>query len=175
MEKDIRSIMELLQKGIITPEEAEKMIKEIQGTTDYSRKATETAKNIGEKIGGVIDDIAPKTKGVLKSVFQATADFSQKMANKMDDETQGFGESFFNRGSESDFESDFDDAEFKTEVKEEVKTEVKEEVKTEVKREDVVNTTDEDDEEHYNDVGIVQTSLFETATSSEHIIEIEKL
>ncbi len=190
MENDIRSIMELLQKGIITPEEAERMINEIQGNKDYSRKATEAAKNIGEKIGGVIDDVAPKTKGVLKSVFQATADFSQKIANKLDDENfgkqKGFDDSFFN----DSYESDFDDNQTETSnstggvnLNKEVI------VNSEVNQNNVVNATVENQNQVYNEVGNgfsvdidnnendnnIESNFFEQPTENEHMIEIEKL
>ncbi len=196
MENDIRSIMELLQKGIITPEEAEKMINEIQRNKDTSRKATETARDIGGKIGGVIDDFVPMTRKALKSIFQATADVSQKMAEKMGSDNgeskKGFDDSYFSNGYESDFESDYetkstsDTNESKESVvvesKESVVVESKESVVVESKESivveninNVVNTTEEYDEEHYNDVGKINSSLFEEPTENEHMIEIEKL
>ncbi len=86
MEQDIKSIMELLQKGVITPEEAETMIKALNRSESFSGQATRHAKSIGSKIGDGIDEVAPMMKSALKSCFEATATFSQKMADKLNEE-----------------------------------------------------------------------------------------
>ncbi len=89
MEQDLKSIMELLQKGVITPQEAETMIKALNRSESFTGTATKHAKSIGTKIGDGIDEVTPMMKSALKSCFEATATFSQKMVDKLkEEETQ---------------------------------------------------------------------------------------
>ncbi len=88
MEQDLKSIMELLQKGVITPEEAETMIKALNRNESFADSATRHAKTFGTKLGEGIDEVAPKMKSLLKNAFEATATFSQKMADKLDEENK---------------------------------------------------------------------------------------
>ncbi len=107
MEQDIKSIMELLQKGVITPEEAETMIKALTKGESFTDSAARHAKSFGSKVGESIDEVTPKMKSMLKNCFEATASFSQKMAEKLNEE-KVFEEEMF----EEDEEDLFDEEDF---------------------------------------------------------------
>ncbi len=107
MEQDLKSIMELLQKGVITPAEAETMIKALNRSDSFTDSAARHAKSIGSKVGEGIDEVAPKMKSLLKGAFEATASFSQKMAEKLDDEKATEEEMFEDDEFECDEDEDF--------------------------------------------------------------------
>ncbi len=107
MEQDIKSIMELLQKGVITPEEAETMIKAISKNESFTDSATRHVKSVGEKIGEGIDDVTPKVKSLLKNCFEVTANFSQKMADKLNEE-KAYEDEMFEDDEEFEMEFDMD-------------------------------------------------------------------
>ncbi len=107
MEKDIRSIMELLQKGVITPEEAEVMIKAINTKESFADTATKHLKGVGGQIGEVIDEVTPKVRSIFKKCFQETADFSQKMASKFEEE-QAYEDDMFEEDIKEDFSAEWD-------------------------------------------------------------------
>lgn len=135
MEQDIRSIMELLQKGVITPEEAEKMIKALNKGETFSGKANKTAKEFGAMVGEGIDDVTPKLKGALKSCFEATAKFSQKVADKLSEE-KAFEEDVF-ESDDVDFDLEDDDFDV-TDFEETEETETSEEIIDLITSEDFV-------------------------------------
>lgn len=93
MDKDIRKIMELVQKGILTPEDAEKMINEIN--LNNSSDIRNSAKKVGNKIGDGIDSVAPKVRYGLKNCFKTVGDFSHKIASKFEDSSTGFSDEQF--------------------------------------------------------------------------------
>lgn len=88
MEQDIKRILELLQKGVLNQEEAEKMINELSKGQSKNHSERKSNKGVGEKIGQSIDSILPKVKGVMKKGLIATADFSKNMADKIDDDEE---------------------------------------------------------------------------------------
>ncbi len=115
MEQDLKSIMELLQKGVITPAEAETMIKALNRGETLAGSASKHARSIGTKLGEGIDEVAPKMRSLLKSAFEATANFSQKVADKLDDEKVVEEEAF---EDEEDIFSEEDDFGFDVEEEE---------------------------------------------------------
>ncbi len=106
MDETIKKIMELVQRGVLTPEDAEKMIKEIKNQGNFVDSAVKTAKDIGNKVGEEIDNLSPKVKKGLRDSFVALGYFGHKMATKFEEKQFGYEDDIF----DDEFDVEYEEA-----------------------------------------------------------------